>query len=84
MVSSSSPTLIRSSSELESSEPESAMFTLATELATPVLSEFAKVVHKELANMGDSGPDPLLLGIFTPLPPTTGEESGDDCSASIE
>ena len=58
--------------------------TLPIEPDIFVLSERAIVDHKELANIGESGPEAALRGIFMALPPITGEESGDDCSARVE
>ena len=60
------------------------MFILPTELDMVVLSDPVIVDHKEVANIGDSGPDVPLRGMFIALPPITGDESGDDCSARVE
>ena len=60
------------------------MLTLPTELEMVVRSDPAIVDHKEFANIGESGPDVPLRGIFIALPPITGDESGDDCSARVE
>ena len=72
---------------------ESSMVTLPTELDVPVLSTPAIVDHKEPGGlMGESGMleiiEPLCMllrdGIFIALPPMTGDESGEDCSAKVE
>ena len=77
-------------------ESSSIMLELASELESPAFSVVARLVHRELALMqGDSGllkgcvgglKSPLPLGgIMIPrLPPTVGDGSGDDCSASVE
>ena len=82
-----------SPSEDELPESESIMFTLPTELDTPVLSTFPIVDQSEYGKLpGESGAtdaldalwSPFRGGIITPLPPITGDESGEDCSASVE
>jgi hypothetical protein len=87
MVSSSSSILIASSSSdtsLSEDDPSILMLVLPSELDT-TLSTPLLVDHSEFANPGESGTELLcLLGIFTPLPPITGDESGDDCSAKVE
>jgi hypothetical protein len=66
------------------------MFTLETELEMVVRSVFPIVDHSELPTMfGDSStaevfPNPFRCGIFTPRPVIVGDESGEDCSASVE
>ena len=71
------------------------MLELATELESPVFSVVASVVHSEFVLIdGDSGLYRWFGGLKRPLPrggimmprlpPTVGEDSGDDCSASVE
>jgi hypothetical protein len=66
------------------------MFTLPNELDTTMRSAFAMVDHKELELLlrdspvaGNCAPF-FLLGIFIARPVMVGDESGDDCSASVE
>ena len=93
MVSSSSswPIIVSSSDD---EEPESYSITLAlpSELEKPPLS--AILDHRELGKApGESGTMGVFAELYKPLrggivmpprPPTTGEESGDDCSARVE
>jgi hypothetical protein len=66
------------------------MFTLPKELDTPIRSAFAIVDHNELEVLFiDSGPPEkcspfFLFGMFIARPVMVGDESGDDCSASVE
>lgn len=63
---------------------------LPTELDTAVLSALAVVDHSEFGRLtGESSildelESPFRGGIMMPLPLIVGEESGDDCSASVE
>ena len=93
IVSSSSPRLIISSiSEASLSELESSILTLPTELEIAVLSTCPMVDHKECATLvGELGtlgrlPFGILFrgGIIIALPDITGDESDEDCSASVE
>ena len=95
MVSSSSAWYIRSSlSDEELPVSYSIMLILPTELDMAGLSVFAIVDQRELVTLiGESGAwdvfgvllkRPFLGGIIIPRPPIIGEESGEDCSASVE
>ena len=92
IVSSSSATTMSSSSDEELPELKSIKLVLPTEL-DKCFSWFAMVDQNELdAFPGESGTldveiefkGPLRGGIIMPLPPTVGEESGEDCSARVE
>jgi len=79
-----------SSSELLLEESDPIMFTLPKELDTVIRSAFAIVDHKELEVLFTDSEPPVkcrpffLFGIFIALPPMVGDESGEDCSASVE
>ncbi len=66
------------------------MFMLPIELDTGALSAFAIVDQSELDVLtGESSrlgalESPFRGGIVMPLPPSVGDESGEDCSASVE
>ena len=93
IVSSSSVRPINiSASEISLSESESIILILPAELDIPCLSGFPIVDHNEFAVLpGEPGTlEPLPFGmlfrggIIMPLPEMTGDESGEDCSASVE
>jgi hypothetical protein len=76
---------ISSSLSLDESEPS--MFTLPSELDTTLRSDVpGKVVQG--VNWGGSNAMELMdifrLGIIIPFCVTVGDESGEDCSASVE
>lgn len=86
----SSASIKSSSSEelLEESDP--IIFTLPNELDTAMRSAFAIDDHKELELLLSDSAAPgkcmpfFLFGIFIARPDMVGDESGDDCSASVE
>lgn len=87
----SSASIISSSSELLPEESEHIIFMLPNELDTVIRSAFAIVDHNEfefmplLVSKFEEKCKPFLrFGIFMARPPMVGEESGDDCSASVE
>lgn len=70
------------------------MLELPIELEMPPFSVLAMVDHSELGNIpGESGMMGVVAELWVPFregmvipprPPTTGEESGDGCSARVE
>jgi hypothetical protein len=79
-----------SSSELLPDESDPNIFTLPSELDTTILSEIAIVDHSELelliidSELLEKWRLFFLLGMFIALPEMVGDESGEDCSASVE
>ena len=49
-----------------------------------ILSWFPIIDHSELDSSGAPWSPRALFGMFMARPPMVGDESGDDCSASIE
>lgn len=86
----SSASMRSSSSEVLPEELEPIILTLPRELDTATRSGWARVDHKELelllsASIVPEICEPLFLfGMFIALPDIVGEESGEDCSASVE
>ena len=79
---------IRSSSELLPEESLPSIFTLPSELEIIARSGAGIVDHNEAEfPMGESlilNCPLLLFGMFIARPVIVGEESGEDCSASVE
>jgi len=86
----SSASMRSSSSELLPDESDPNIFTLPSELDTTILSEIAIVDHSELelliidSELLEKWRLFFLLGMFIALPEMVGDESGEDCSASVE
>lgn len=76
---------ISSSSEVLSDDSEHSMLTLPRELEIVVLSPGGLKDHCEAPDVSDENCPLLRLpGMFIALPVIVGDESGDDCSASVE
>jgi len=84
----SSASMRPSSSEVLPEESEPIMFTLPSELEICIRSPFPIVDHKDAELMCSELREKcnpfFLFGMFIALPPMVGEESGEDCSASVE